>query len=159
MKRLEFIINNITFKQCCSENKAYEIDRKFCKHNLKHFIDVARIAYIYNLENDLGFDKEIIYSTALLHDIGRWKQYKFGFPHEKASAEIAKDILKDCQFNKDEAFIITDAILNHRELSGDKKSLNYILCFADKKSRMCFKCKSEKKCNWNENKKNKSLMY
>ena len=37
-----------------------EKSRIFCKHDLQHSLDVARIAYILNLEADLKIEKEII---------------------------------------------------------------------------------------------------
>ena len=78
----------------------YEKDRIFCRHGMEHLLDVARIAYIENLENNRGISKEIIYGAALLHDIGRYLQYTEGIPHEKAGEELALEILKDSGFSK-----------------------------------------------------------
>lgn len=41
---------------------------------MEHFLDVARLMYIYNLEDQAGFSKEMIYAAGLLHDIGRYEQ-------------------------------------------------------------------------------------
>ena len=38
---------------------------------MRHFLDVARLAWIAGLEQGLGLDKEIVYAAALLHDIGK----------------------------------------------------------------------------------------
>ena len=73
--------------------RVLEQDRIFCRHDTTHFLDVARIAYIENLENGLGLAKEEIYAAALLHDIGRHLQYTRGIPHEQASAMEAEGIL------------------------------------------------------------------
>ena len=62
----------------------YEKNRIFCRHGMDHLMDVARIAYIENLEKNCGISKEIIYGAALLHDIGRYLQYTEGIPHERA---------------------------------------------------------------------------
>ena len=78
----------------CKRNKSFEKGKKICKHNLKHFLEVARIAQIINLEEKLGFEKELIYATAILHDIGKSFQYENGIPHEIASAEIATEFLR-----------------------------------------------------------------
>ena len=51
--------------------KKFEHDREFCCHQITHLLDVARIAYIKNLEAGLGIDKELIYTAAILHDIGK----------------------------------------------------------------------------------------
>ena len=48
-----------------------EADRIYCRHNMEHFMDVARLAQIRNLKEQLGLDEEMIYLYALLHDIGR----------------------------------------------------------------------------------------
>lgn len=51
----------------------------------------------------MPLEKEEIYATALLHDIGKWQQYKAGVPHEIASAEIAKRILEETGLTKEES--------------------------------------------------------
>lgn len=68
---------------------ALEKGRLFCSHQMDHLLAVARIAYIRNLERNLGLKKESIYAAALLHDIGKYAQYEEGIPHEIKSAEIA----------------------------------------------------------------------
>ena len=80
--------------------KEAEKDRIFCKHGIEHLLDVARIAYIENLEQNCGVSKEWIYTAALLHDIGRFLQYSKG-NIMKAGAEL-KEILKDCGFKQEE---------------------------------------------------------
>ena len=37
-----------------------EKERIFCCHQMNHLLDVARIAYIQNLEQNLGFSKKMI---------------------------------------------------------------------------------------------------
>ena len=73
-------------------------DRIFCRHTPEHFLDVARLMYIYSLENKLNLSREIIYATALLHDIGRAQQYLSGISHDIAGAEIAGKILDRSAF-------------------------------------------------------------
>ena len=75
MERLNYILNDEKYLYYLNRNKTFEKGRKFCKHNLKHFLDVARIAQVINLEENMGFEKEIIYVTAILHDIGKSFQY------------------------------------------------------------------------------------
>ena len=41
-----------------------------------HLLDVARLAWIFNLEANQEISKERIYAAALLHDIGRHIQYE-----------------------------------------------------------------------------------
>ena len=45
-----------------------ESERIFCRHTPEHFLDVARLMYIYALEEHLELPKELIYAAALLHD-------------------------------------------------------------------------------------------
>ena len=93
MKNIDRIINHPLFIMSMKKIHDYEIDRVFCCHGIEHSLDVARVAYITNLEQNLGFQKEMIYAAALLHDIGRWRQYEKNIPHEEAGAALAADIL------------------------------------------------------------------
>ena len=155
MDRINRILNHDLFIEHMARNEEAEADRRFCRHNMGHFLDVARIAMIFNLQEGLGIEKEIIYASALLHDIGRHIQYEDGTPHEEASAAIAPDILKDCGFGEKETHVILSAIRTHRkkEIAGEA-SINGILYRADKASRACFACKAEADCDWKKEKKN-----
>lgn len=153
------ILNSEKFKEYLSKNKESEKERKFCGHDLQHFVDVARIAYIMTLENNLKIDKEIVYATALLHDIGRWMQYNEGVSHEIASYELAEDILIECGFNVEEKTMVLNAILNHRKKVNNKGTFDEIFYLSDKLSRNCFNCKAIDECNWSEEKKNYKINY
>ena len=86
------IIFNLDFIQdLLKDLKTLEDDRIYCRHNLTHFLDVARICYILCLENNIYISKDVIYSAlTLLHDLGRAYEYKNGTPHDLASIDIAK---------------------------------------------------------------------
>lgn len=157
MDRLNDILNNEKYIYYLNRNKKFEKGRKFCKHNLRHFLDVARIAQIINIEEKLGFDKEIIYTTAILHDIGKSIQYENGTPHEIASWKIAKEILEYYEFNADEIELISKGILGHRDKESEGFSL--LIYRADKFSRQCITCKAVKECNWSDEKKNLKILY
>ncbi len=146
------------FNKCIKKNKKYEKGRIFCRHNINHLLDTARIAYILSLERSLNIDKDIIYATALLHDCGRWQQYKNSTPHEIAGAEIAKQILEQCQCENDIADMIITAIREHRK-GPCTSNLSLIIYEADKLSRMCAYCKAEKECNHSKQKKNMEITY
>lgn len=156
--RINLILHNSKFNGCLDKNKEAEKNRQFCKHGINHFIDVARIAYIIALEKNLKYSKDIIYATSLLHDIGRWLQYKENTPHEIASAVLAKEILEQADYNSDEIDLICSAILNHRN-QDNENTLDYIIYKSDKLSRKCFNCQSINECNWSENKKNYNITY
>lgn len=158
MPRIDKIYKHALFCECLEANRAAEADRCFCRHDMGHFLDVARIGRILAAEEESGIPTEWIYAAALLHDIGKFRQYREGIPHERASAEIAPKILKDCGFADKETDVITDAILQHRN-SGvmREQNLRGLLYRADKASRPCFCCSAEAACNWKEEKKNLTL--
>lgn len=120
-------------------------------------MDVSRIAYIRVLEEGLKYSKEVIYAIGLLHDIGRVLEYKEEIPHHEGSVIIAKDILKETSFTKEEKDEILKGIENHRKDSGDE--LSRIIYESDKLSRNCFSCKAEKDCYWSKEKKNFKIKY
>lgn len=159
MKRLNALIKDELYMECLGKNSFYERDRVFCGHDFNHFLDTARITYIISLEEKLSFTKEIIYAAAILHDIGRFKQYEENIPHNKASYDIAKYLLEKYSFQEEEKTMILDAILSHRVLDKNKNSLNALLYRGDKLSRMCISCKATKECNWSEEKKNLQIKY
>lgn len=159
MERINKILTNDRYREYLEKNNQAEAQRRFCRHNMGHFLDVARIAVILNSEDNYGQEQEIIYGAALLHDIGRWMQYEDGTPHEKASAMLAPEILSSCGFSDAESGKILAAISNHRNAQiREEKSLSGLLYRADKLSRPCFACSREKECNWKNDKKNLRLL-
>lgn len=158
MERLNNILCNKEFKTYLSKTMEVERDRVFCRHDLDHFMSVARIAYIMNLERNLSLSKEIIYSSALLHDIGRFMEYKNNIPHDEASGDLAPGILKECGFHEEEINIIVGAIKNHRNPHNLKDSLNEIIYLSDKASRSCFSCSVVDECRWSREKKNLKIL-
>jgi uncharacterized protein len=159
LQRINCILQNEKFKEYIKRNQAQEINREFCHHDIEHFLDVARIAYIKVLENKLEIEKDIVYATALLHDIGRWMQYETGISHEKAGVQLALEILKECSFNEEEIGLIVKAIGDHRNSENLKNSLSELLYSSDKLSRSCFNCRAYKECNWSNEKKNNTIKY
>lgn len=156
MERFNKVLSHEIFKTKISQIENLEKDRIFCHHGLQHLIDTARIAYILSLENDLNISKDLIYTTALLHDIGRYDEYINGKNH----AEVSKDtiqILEDCNYSSEEIKQIVDAIENHQKLPTEIKTLSDILYKADKLSRLCFDCNAKNECYWSDKKKNHEL--
>lgn len=160
MERIEKIRKHQLFLDGLRRNAAAEADRRFCRHDMAHFLDVARIGAIINLEEELEIPREMIYAAALLHDIGKHRQYEEGIPHEQASAAVAPDILADCGFDEKETAVIKEAILQHR--NGDvacQRNLRGLLYRADKASRPCFVCERSEQCDWKGSKKNREIRY
>ncbi|MBQ0000009.1 MAG: HD domain-containing protein [Clostridiales bacterium] len=168
MERVNRILNHPIYQKEFRELQEAERERIFCNHTMEHFLDVARLMYIYSLEDGAPLSKELLYAAALLHDIGRNEQYQKGTPHEISGARLAGEILADCDFGEDEIDLIRFAIGNHRgskgtgaEAAGDdrRELLSAYLYRADKRSRNCFSCKAEKECNWAAEKKNLTVQY
>ena len=75
MDKINQILAHPVWKESYEKIQELEKERIFCGHDLEHFLDVARIAYIETLERNLNISREKIYSAALLHDIGRHLEY------------------------------------------------------------------------------------
>lgn len=159
MKRVQNIMEHPFYRECVRVLAEYEKDRKFCGHDMVHFLDVARIAMLLNLEeNKKPIRKDWIYGAALLHDIGRFIQYEDGTDHAKVSALLAPAILRECGYSDEESEIITEAIANHRNKKiKDGSDLKGILYRADKASRPCYGCPAEPECDWKRKKKNMQI--
>lgn len=164
MPRVNAIINHPLYCKYYNRLARREENRVFCRHQMEHLLDVARIAYIRNLEQELGIDKELIYITAILHDIGKYEQYENRIPHEEAGAHIANQILRDLNktcddinFSEEEISQILSAIQHHRRQKDAKLPLDKLLYFSDKQSRSCFACPAEPQCDWDRQKKNMQI--
>lgn len=153
MENTNLIYRHETYQELLGTLAQYEKDRVYCGHNMGHFLDVARLMYIYVLEEGLDYSKDMVYTTALLHDIGRVRQYEDGTDHALASAQLAEEFLKETSFSDREKDLIIEAIAKHRKenTASDYSALFYR---ADKASRPCFACPVEGDCNWDKDKKN-----
>lgn len=160
-RRLSFICHHPLYVSSYERLEKLEKDRVFCRHQMSHFLDVARIAYILDLKMGLDIRQDLIYAASLLHDIGKGRQYEEGIPHETASAQIAEQILKDMPpeiiFSEHEQQEIITAIRGHREIRSNPEPLEFLLYKGDKMSRNCFACPSEPECSWNHKLKNMEI--
>lgn len=158
MERFNRLIQDGDYKSYLNKNGECEKKREFCKHNRQHFLEVARICYILALESKAPFSKEVIYTCAFLHDIGKWQQYTLKIPHEEASYHLAMPLLDKYGFNAEEKQVILEAVLAHRR-GTDREGLGKLMYRSDKLSRQCYKCKAEKECDWEAEKKNIGVLY
>lgn len=158
MARVDAITAYPLWRKSVARIAQLEATREFCRHDVTHFLDVARLAWIENLERGLEVPKEEIYAAALLHDIGRHLQYEKGIPHDEASVQLGGQILSDCGFSADAKKRILEAIGGHRNKdTKTRDDLCGLIYRADKGSRMCLLCRAEKECNWSEEKKNRHI--
>lgn len=159
MKRVELLLRDNLYNDYINRNINEELEIKFCRHDLRHHVDVARITYILVLEhNDLNYfvkesglsgklsAKEVIYSAGLLHDIGKWKEYKTGVDHAAVGARLAREILPRAYFNTNEIEHICRAVYEHRNISRDMSFLGERLHRADNLSRVCSQCEYLSQC-------------
>ncbi len=124
---------------------------------------MARIAYIRNLEEGLGFDKEMIYAAAVLHDIGKSLQYEEKVPHEIAG-ERSQGGNTGLLFRMKR---VLDLRMRKRRSVGCQgtpdgletwaDTLEKLLYEATKRPDCVFHVLAEEKCNWNEEKKNMEI--
>ena len=94
MTRVRAVWEHPVFQRELARLEELEHDRPFCRHGMQHLLDTARIMWILNLEQGLGFSREVLYATALLHDVGKAEQYAGGEPHEVAGERLAREILE-----------------------------------------------------------------
>lgn len=163
MARVDAIWQSDIYQREYARLEALEATRPFCRHGMRHLLDTARIMWALNLERGLGLDREVVYATALLHDIGKAEQYEAGEPHEHAGERIAVAILDrlpaDCSFTPAERASMLTAIRGHRRLREGAEPLERLLYQADKASRACFACPADVRaaCTWSDEKKNLSI--
>ncbi|MCH4166078.1 MAG: HD domain-containing protein [Megasphaera sp.] len=163
MKRVEALWQNRIYRHYYQILQEDEQARVFCCHDMQHFLDVARIAYILSMEQHMGIAKEVIYAAALLHDLGRVKEYDRGIPHAMAGVAIANEILaalpEEAEFTETEKEAIVVAIATHQEETGAKEaSLARVLQKADRLSRPCYLCRVRSQCKWPKEKMNTTIV-
>ena len=154
MRRVGKIMNDDYYRECLERNAAAEINRQFCRHDLQHMLDVARITYMLVLEDACkkvpdaaGLTREIVYAAGLLHDLARWLEYKTGEEHAVAGARLAGPVLDRSGFAEWEKAIILTAMREHRAGAEEKVSLlGRYLARADDLSRPCYHCKARAEC-------------
>ncbi len=160
MYRVDKIFHDPWYIKCIERNALCEKNRRFCRHDLQHMLDVARITYILFLEGTGGgkmaaapelecpvpLNKEVIYAAGLLHDIARWHEYETGEDHAAAGARMAGPVLDRAGFDMVEKDLITTAIKEHRTGGRKASLLGRYLCKADDLSRPCSRCQARREC-------------
>lgn len=160
MERLNQLLHMQEYMEAVEKIEKFEETRIYCGHGMEHFRDVARIAYMIALEEQSGFQKELIYVTAFLHDMGRAYEYEGHCSHESGSVVLALNWLPKCGFSEEEIAMAVEAIQTHRDREKvTKHTLGDILYRADKLSRDCFTCKAIDSCKWAEEEKNMKIVY
>ncbi len=157
MARVNRILHNPHFQDCLGTLAHLEQGRIFCCHGIEHLLSVARLMYLQVLEEGLPLEKDLLYATALLHDIGRAVRYERGQAHAHASLPLAVAILGDSGFCQREIDQICQAIASHNRKDEAVDLLGAVLRCADKASRNCFCCAAREACYWQEQEKNQGV--
>lgn len=159
MKKIDQIINHPLFKSSMEKIEALEKNRIFCCHGIEHSLAVARAAYITVLKEKLSFSQELVYGAALLHDIGRCREYEEGIPHDQAGECLARLILADTDFDDSEKKHILAVIRCHRSRAAAMEDIFAQLLYqADKETRPCYLCAARGECYWPEERKNRTII-
>ncbi len=163
MERIRRIVQHEKYQLYLERIRVLEQGRPFCLHPIEHFIDVARISYILWLETiisehfgiqectgnqkrlQMNEAKLLIYAASLLHDIGRYQQYLYGYNHADIGADLAVEILSDTDFDTEQQDLILDAIRNHNRSHSDNW-LTSLLQTGDRLSRACYRCSQRASC-------------
>ncbi len=150
MDRVNKILANPKFSDYLQSNSKAEESRIFCSHHFEHLVSTARLTWILLLEEDSPYiSREIAYAAGLLHDLGRWREYREGGDHALYSAEIAAPLLQKAGFSNTESKLIIKAIKQHGDSANNnrhKSPLSIALNRADKYSRFCFQCSTREQC-------------
>lgn len=166
MKYTEKLLQDLEYLALVKKLEQAESDRRFCRHGLSHFLDVARIAWILTLEQMTEAApeqwlerKDQIYLTALLHDLGRLAQLEQGTPHHQAGAELAGYFLEKIACPVERRPAILEAIQGHRGKGKSKDDFTNKIKEADNYSRNCFFCEARPECKWSEERKNDTIRW
>lgn len=113
------------------------------------------------------FARDVVYATALLHDMGRVAQYETGEPHHAAGQRYARELLGSLadpvRFTASEIDAIARAVGAHRSGGAHAAAgpaaatLAGLLRASDKAARACWACAARATCCWPPEKMNETL--
>lgn len=147
-----------SYRQALRALEDQEADRIYCKHNLDHFLDVARVTMLVCADFDIPADKDVVYLAALMHDLGRLD--KGQADHPVASAQLADQWLEAIDFPADRRPEVIRLIEGHG-WRGPAVPSNLLEAFslADSLSRPCYQCPATDSCHWPADRKNAYPRY
>ncbi|HAP32150.1 MAG TPA: phosphohydrolase [Firmicutes bacterium] len=151
MERINLLLRSSLYRDYLGKVEEKEKDRVFCKHGFNHSMEVARLCWIFLLENGLTYARDVVYAAALLHDLGRCEEDNATVAaacHALRSARLAEPLLAEAGYSLPERKLITDAIAEHRKGEDEvfTSHLSYFLRRADKYSRLCGDCPAAAAC-------------
>ncbi|NLF46399.1 MAG: HD domain-containing protein [Syntrophomonadaceae bacterium] len=159
MKRIDLLLQDSLYNEYLHRNAREEMDQRLCRHDINHHFTVAQMTFSLMLNNndweifleETGIDsqaaaKEVVYAAGLLHDIGKWKEYRDGEDLAACSARLSRTILPRALFTPDEIEIICRAICEQRNINKDISLLGEKLYRGNNLSRMCSECHHNEEC-------------
>lgn len=113
------------------------------------------------------FARDVVYATALLHDMGRVAQYETGEPHHEAGQRYARELLGalagPARFTASETDTIACAVGAHRSGGAHAAAVPAVATLADllrasdKAARACWSCPARATCAWPLEKRNEGV--
>ena len=150
MERINLLLTSSLYRDYVGMVEEKEKDRVFCKHGFSHSLDVARLCWIFLLENGHAYARDVVYAAALLHDLGRCQEDNTAVTacHAVRGARLAGPLLAAAGYSLPERGLVTDAIAEHRNKEDEAFSspLGQFLSRADKYSRLCGDCPAAAAC-------------
>lgn len=159
MKRIGLLLQDSLYNEYLQRNVLEEMEHQFCRHDINHLFAVAQMTFSLMLNNndgeifleETGTDsqaaaKEVIYAAGLLHDIGKWKEYRDGEDSAACSARLSRAILPRALFTPDEIAIICRAIGEQRNISKDMSLLGEKLYRGNNLARINSECRCNEEC-------------
>ena len=113
---------------------GYEVNDK--AHGIIHIKEVIRRSFVLNDTFKLGLDKNMIYTIAACHDLGKHENHQI---HEKIAANrFINDSNFEKYFSNEERQIIKDAIEDHRSSKEELPRSTYgkLISSADRNTRI-----------------------
>lgn len=147
-----------SYRQALTALERREADRIYCKHDLDHFLDVARITLLLCQAHNIEADRDSVYLAALMHDLGRLDRDEAD--HNVAGSVLAAQWLDAIGFPKDRQEVVLTLIEEHG-WPGKKAPANLSEAFslADSYSRACYYCPAADSCFWPPERKNTHPIY
>lgn len=127
---------NLELKDYIEKNIFPQYDKNDKGHGIIHILEVIRRSFELNENLGLNLDKNMIYTIAACHDLGKYINSDI---HEKIAADIfIKDEKFKAFFSDEQRTIIKEAIEDHRSSNKDLPRTKYgeLISSADRNTRI-----------------------
>ena len=154
MERYQKIVRNKRFQREYQRLEEKEQDRRFCRHNMEHFLAAARISLYQSFWKTAGDIQRCYLWYRFLHDLGRMAEYETG-NLMRSWRGSCRGILRSADMSRWRLNRLQTSIRGHRRKGQkDPDSFADVFYQADKLSRDCIHCRVREECYWPEDRKN-----